>query len=103
MINPETYLKIVEIVKNHDDLESLEAFLYNRGKLVIDKKHLYENYTPSCIEKIKDALNKPRKNPLIFGFGGFKEQKDAEEQKNWKKPKKKKTNLVVIDNKEIKC
>lgn len=65
MINTETYLKIVELVKTQDDLEAVEAFLYNRGKFVIDKKALYEDYCEEDRNAILETNSKPKRRARI--------------------------------------
>jgi len=67
MIDPEKYLQIVEIIKDNNDLETVEAFLYNRGKIVIDKKDLYESYDNHERKQIIDAYQKPKTNPCRIG------------------------------------
>lgn len=61
MIDPEKYLKIVELIKSRDDLETVEAFLYNRGKIVIDKKDFYEHYSLEERREICEISQKSRK------------------------------------------
>jgi hypothetical protein len=72
LINPDKYLQIVEMFKTEDDIEALEAFLYNRGKLVISKKDLWENYTSDARAQVIETQNKPRnkKNPIL-AFGNY--------------------------------
>jgi hypothetical protein len=63
MVNADKYLSLVENFKTEEDIETLEAFMYNRGKIVLDKTHLYQNYSKECIEKIKEVSILPvRKN-----------------------------------------
>lgn len=52
MIDANKYLSIVELIKSNDDFETLTAFLYNRGKLVLDKKELYEKYDTDTCKKL---------------------------------------------------
>ena len=61
--------------KTEDDIEALEAFLYNRGKLVISKKDLYENYTLDARAQVIETQNKPRrqKNPIL-AFGNYNKE-----------------------------
>ena len=74
MINPNKYLQIVELIKNSDDLETVEAFLYNRGKIVIDKKDFYEKYDADERRQISEISQKPKRNPCILSFGGSEEK-----------------------------
>jgi hypothetical protein len=54
MIDANKYLSIAELVKTSDDFETLTAFLYNRGKLVLDKRELYEKYDVETCKKLAD-------------------------------------------------
>jgi hypothetical protein len=80
MIDPNKYLKIVEMIKSIDDMEVIEAFLYNRGKIVIDKKDLYEQYSAEEIREISDKRQKVKKiNPCRLGFGRNDDEKNDDE------------------------
>jgi len=59
MTDPELYLKITSLIKTKDDFETLEAFLYNSGKLVFDKRDLFEKYDSGTIKKLKDVYESP--------------------------------------------
>lgn len=69
MVNPEKYIKLAEMINTKEDFETIEAFMYNNGKIVLDKRHLYENYPQDCIKKIIDVHNKPviKKDVLKIG------------------------------------
>jgi hypothetical protein len=57
MIDANKYLSIAELVKTSDDFETLTAFLYNRGKLVLDKKEIYEKYDTDTCKKLTEIYH----------------------------------------------
>jgi len=81
LINPDKYLQIVEMFKTEADIEALEAFMYNRGKLVISKKDLWENYTPDARAQVLETHNKPRRRNPILAFGNYETTTPVVEEK----------------------
>jgi hypothetical protein len=69
MVDPEKYLKLADLINSEGDFETLEAFMYNNGKIVLDKRHLYQNYPTECIDKIKEVYNKPNRKVNILKLG----------------------------------
>jgi hypothetical protein len=73
MINAEKYIQIVELIRSKDDIETVEAFLYNRGKIVIDKQDLYRHYNNEERRQILEAHENPKKTKCILRLGGYDE------------------------------
>ena len=62
MSDPELgYPNLANLGLSPDDFDTIEAFLYNHGKIIIDKKDFYEQYDIDERRRICEISQKPKR------------------------------------------